>query len=193
MWPQTLENFLLSRELKGINLDTTAFVAACSELTHDLQNAEASLCDAEKNKRITQFEDERRNCGALLHLFQSLFQDDGPLVHVSDVVKEELNTILRSSAGPNERKRAQILFDRARGSKDLFREHQVPNVIHNLFQQRSKHMRQRHQQIFTDGIRLRLLTITADKAFVSACRHRGHDLIKDGWVIEHSPRSMAGL
>ncbi|EPR58087.1 hypothetical protein TGPRC2_320525 [Toxoplasma gondii TgCatPRC2] len=193
MWPQTLEDFLLSRKLQGVNLDTTAFVAACSELTHDLQNAEACLSDAEKHKRIMQFDDERGNRGVLFHLFESLFQDHGPLVHISDIVRGELETIVRSFAGPKEAERARILFDRTRGSKEFFREHHVPEVMQNLFQSRSKHMRSRHQQVFTDGVKLRLLTLTADKAFLSACRHRGHDLVKDGWVVEHSSRSLAGL
>nr|CEL72417.1 TPA: hypothetical protein BN1205_011575 [Toxoplasma gondii VEG] len=128
-----------------------------------------------------QFDDERGNRGVLFHLFESLFQDHGPLVHISDI------------AGPKEAERARILFDRTRGSKEFFREHHVPEVMQNLFQSRSKHMRSRHQQVFTDGVKLRLLTLTADKAFLSACRHRGHDLVKDGWVVEHSSRSLAGL
>ncbi|PFH36144.1 hypothetical protein BESB_043360 [Besnoitia besnoiti] len=192
-WPKMLQDFLVSKGLTGINLDTTSFVAACSELTHDPENVEASLSDADKKKRIAQIDDEHRNRRYLLRLFESLFKEDGPHVYVSDVVMEEVSTIFRSFAGPRERDRATILFSRVKNSKESLREYDVCDVSHHLLGQRSKHMKPRHQRIFMDGIQRRLLTLTADKAFVSACRHRGFDLVVEGWVLEHSPRSLTGL
>ncbi|PHJ17864.1 hypothetical protein CSUI_008306 [Cystoisospora suis] len=68
----TLDHLLASEQMDGVNLDTSAFIAACSELTHSIGHVEESLTETEL----------------------PLFKPGGPPVFLSDVVENELRQIL---------------------------------------------------------------------------------------------------
>eukprot|EP00921_Rhytidocystis_pertsovi_P012565 GHVQ01020460.1.p1 GENE.GHVQ01020460.1~~GHVQ01020460.1.p1 ORF type:complete len:205 (-),score=49.48 GHVQ01020460.1:627-1241(-) len=198
--------------VEKICLDTSSFVAACSEATHNIDHVVQSF-DVSASPLSAQIHHEQLHRGLLLTTLQPVTSClcGGEEVCVKEVyvsrrVREEVQTIFDHFGGD---------IESARGAKLLSVCKELPLFVSGISDEsckqqkgckqwtesaemlqalrETKRIRPRHKDLFSAAAAIGAVTYTADTGFVRACAHQGVDLLRSGMSVVHASRSLTGL
>eukprot|EP01068_Selenidium_serpulae_P003062 Selendium_serpulae@DN285_c0_g1_i1.p1 len=169
-------------------LDSSAFVAACSELSFDLPYVLQQLSERDLKKFAAQIEGARGEAaardrdGALSPLQEVLTKAEARLA-VCDAHRGELEAIVRHSAGPREQQRAAALWLRVSA-----RPPSEPSAAARV--RLTKRITARHLPLL-EGLDDGWTLVTANTGLVRAASHQGVDAAPRCLLL--GPRSLMGL